>query len=78
MSDSKSKTKLITLLIFTIFLVIYLQAVTIFIAKTNHLTGYYPFYYSIIWAYKAYTVNTNIFNSILEKFTACFIIFSSS
>ena len=74
MSDSKSKTKLITLLIFTIFLVIYLQAVTIFIAKTNHLTGYYPFYYSIIWAYKAYTVNTNIFNSILEKFTACFII----
>ena len=74
MNDSKLKTKLITLLIFSIFGIIYLQIVTIFIAKTNHLIGYYPFYYSIIWAYKSYSVNTNVFNAILEKFAACFIV----
>lgn len=62
------------MLIFVIFILIYLQAVTLFIAKSNNLAGFYPFYYSIIWAYKAYNHNQVIFNDILEKYMALFII----
>lgn len=62
------------ILIFVIFILIYLQAVTLFIAKSNNLAGFYPFYYSIIWAYKAYNHNQVIFNDILEKYMALFII----
>lgn len=62
------------MLIFVIFILIYLQAVTLFIAKSNNLVGFYPFYYSIIWAYKAYNHNQVIFNDILEKYMALFII----
>lgn len=62
------------ILIFVIFILIYLQAVTLFIAKSNNLAGFYPFYYSIIWAYKAYNYNQVIFNDILEKYMALFII----
>lgn len=62
------------ILIFVIFILIYLQAVTLFIAKSNNLAGFYPFYYSIIWTYKAYNHNQVIFNDILEKYMALFII----
>lgn len=66
--------KIKIMLIFVIFILIYLQAVTLFIAKSNNLAGFYPFYYSIIWAYKAYNHNQVIFNDILEKYMALFII----
>lgn len=66
--------KIKMMLIFVIFILIYLQAVTLFIAKSNNLAGFYPFYYSIIWAYKAYNHNQVIFNDILEKYMALFII----
>ena len=66
--------KIKMMLIFVIFILIYLQAVTLFIAKSNNLVGFYPFYYSIIWAYKAYNHNQVIFNDILEKYMALFII----
>lgn len=66
--------KIKMMLIFVIFILIYLQAVTLFIAKSNNLAGFYPFYYSIIWTYKAYNHNQVIFNDILEKYMALFII----
>lgn len=68
------KQKIITLFILIITLVIYLQAVTILIAKSFGLKGFYYFYNSIIWLINANNTNQEVFNSILEKFAACFII----
>lgn len=71
---NRTKEKITVLLIFAVFFIIYLQVVTMFIAKSYSLQGFYPFYYSIIWLFKAYNINTTIFSSVIEKFTTLFII----
>lgn len=71
---NRKKEKLAALIIFTSFVILYLQAVTFFIAKSYDLQGYYPFYYGVIWALKAYNANAAAFYEIMKKFSTFLII----
>lgn len=62
------------LIILGIFFIIYLQAVTLFAAKSYDLNGFYPFYYSIIWAVKAYHTDMAVFNNLMKGYAAFLII----
>ena len=62
------------LIILGIFFIIYLQAVTLFTAKSYNLNGFYPFYYSIIWAVKAYHTDMDVFNNLMKGYAAFLII----
>lgn len=62
------------LIILGIFFIIYLQAVTLFTAKSYNLNGFYPFYYSIIWAVKAYHTDMAVFNNLMKGYAAFLII----
>lgn len=74
MENNRLKEKIIMLIIFGIFFIIYLQAVTLFAAKSYNLNGFYPFYYSIIWAVKAYNTDMTVFNNLMKGYTTFLII----
>lgn len=74
MENSRLKEKIIMLIILGIFFIIYLQAVTLFTAKSYNLNGFYPFYYSIIWAVKAYHADMAVFNNLMKGYAAFLII----
>ena len=74
MENSRLKEKIIMLIILGIFFIIYLQAVTLFTAKSYNLNGFYPFYYSIIWAVKAYHTDMAVFNNLMKGYAAFLII----
>lgn len=74
MENNRLKEKIIMLIIFGIFFIIYLQAVTLFAAKSYNLNEFYPFYYSIIWAVKAYNTDMTVFNNLMKGYTTFLII----
>lgn len=74
MENNRLKEKIIMLIILGIFFIIYLQAVTLFAAKSYDLNGFYPFYYSIIWAVKAYHKDMAVFNNLMKGYAAFLII----
>lgn len=74
MENNRLKEKIIMLIILGIFFIIYLQAVTLFAAKSYDLNGFYPFYYSIIWAVKAYHTDMAVFNNLMKGYAAFLII----
>lgn len=74
MENNRLKEKIIMLIILGIFFIIYLQAVTLFTAKSYNLNGFYPFYYSIIWAVKAYHTDMDVFNNLMKGYAAFLII----
>lgn len=74
MENNRLKEKIIMLTILGIFFIIYLQAVTLFTAKSYGLSGFYPFYYSIIWTVKAYQTDMIIFNNLIKAYTTFLII----
>ena len=74
MENNRLKEKIIMLIILGIFFIIYLQAVTLFTAKSYNLNGFYPFYYSIIWVVKAYHTDMDVFNNLMKGYAAFLII----
>lgn len=74
MRNNRLKEKVIMLTILGIFFIIYLQTVTLFTAKSYGLSGFYPFYYSIIWTVKAYQTDMTVFNNLIKAYTTFLII----